>query len=171
MGNEEHEGIFGHVAIAFMQRDFGLLRQLARSDVVLRLTGTSPLAGTYRGRNAVSGLANTLRRYVTCTPDPIRFAHEEDRMTAHREVAIHGQLHRVDMTLHVSFSFDRSDTISAVLVEPSDPGLFDHVISVEMGDEAGSGSLRIPDLSEDRHVVRSSSAPGNEATPRRRGHI
>jgi hypothetical protein len=171
MGNEEHEGIFGHVAIAFMQRDIGLLRELARSDVALTLKGSSPLAGTYRGRDAVSGLANTLRRFVTCTPDPIRFAHEEDRMTVHREVAIHGQLHRVDMTLHVSFSFDRSDTISAVLIEPSDPGLFDHVISVEMGDETGSGSLRIPDLPEDRHAVPSSSTPGDETTPRRRGRI
>jgi hypothetical protein len=171
MGKEEREGTFGHMAIAFMQRDLGQLRELALSDIVLRLSGSSPLAGTYRGRDAVTGLADTLRRYVTCTPDPIRFAHEEDRMTAHREVAIHGQLHRVDMTLHVSFSFDRSDTISAVLIEPSDPGLFDHVISVEMGDEAGSGSLRIPDLLEDRHVARSSSTPGEQATPRRRGHV
>jgi hypothetical protein len=92
-------------------------------------------------------------------------------MTAHREVSISGQLHRVDMTLHVSFSFDRSDMLSAVLVEPSDPGLFDHVISVEMGNEAGSGSLRIPDLPDEHQIERSSSDVRGPAIARHRHHI
>jgi hypothetical protein len=172
MGDEAaHEGIFGHVAIAFVQGDLGMLRRLTREDVVLTLIGSSPLAGTHHGRDAIARLAFGLRRYVTCTTHPIRFAHDGDRMTAHRDIAISGHLHRVDMTLHVSFSFDRSDGIRAVRIEPSDPGLFDHVISVEMGNETGSRSIRIPDLPEDQHVVRSSSTPGDEATPRRRGDI
>jgi hypothetical protein len=170
MGDEAHEGIFGHVAIAFVQGDVGMLRRLAREDVVVTLIGTSPLAGTHHGRDAVVRLAFGLRRYVTCTTHPIRFAHDGERMTAHRDIAISGHLHRVDMTLHVSFSFDPSDTIRSVRIEPSDQGLFDHVLNVEMGDESGSPSIRIPDLPGDRHVARSSS-PSGSATPPRRGHI
>ncbi|HEX6579753.1 MAG TPA: hypothetical protein VF195_02640 [Actinomycetota bacterium] len=170
MGDEAaHEGIFGHVAIAFVQGDIGMLRSLTREDVVLTLTGSSPLAGTHHGRDAVAGLAIGLGRYVTCTSHLIRFAHDGDRMTAHRDIAIRGQLHRVEMTLHASFSFDRSDRISAVRLEPSDPGLFDHVISVELGSETGSASIRIPDLPEDQPVGGSSSPAGDPASPRRRG--
>jgi len=171
MGDEEHEGIFGHVAIAFVQGDVGMLRRLTREGVVLTLVGSSPLAGTHHGRDAVARFASGLARYVTCTSHMIRFAHDGDRMTAHRDIAISGHLHRVEMTLHVSFAFDRSDRISAVQIEPSDPGLFDHVIGVEMGDETGSGSIRIPDLPEDQHVGRASSTAGDPATPRRRGRL
>jgi hypothetical protein len=67
-------------------------------------------------------------------------------MSAHRDIANRGHKHRVEMTLHASFSFDRSDRIRAVQIEPSDPGLFDHLISVEMAGETGSGSIRIPEL-------------------------
>ena len=104
------------------------------------------------------------------------FAHDGDRMTAHRDIAIRGHRHRVEMTLHTTFSFDRSDRIRSVQIEPSDPGLFDHVISVEMTSETGSGSLRIPELPEDqpigqRVVERTSTTAGDPATPRRRGHL
>jgi ketosteroid isomerase-like protein len=171
MGDEAHEGIFGHVAIAFVQGDVGMLRRLACEDVVLTLVGSSPLAGTHHGRDAVARLAIALRRHITCTSHVIRFAHDGDRMTAHRDIAISGHLHRVEMTLHVSLSFDRSERISAVQIEPSDPGLFDHVIGVEMGGETGSASIRIPDLPEDQHVGRTSSTAGDPATRRRRGHL
>jgi ketosteroid isomerase-like protein len=117
MGNEAHEGIFGHVAIAFVPGDVGMLRRLTSGDVVLTLAGSSPLAGTHLGRDAVARLAIALRRYVTCTSHLIRFAHDGDRMTAHRDVAIRGHTHYVEMTLHASFSFDRSDRIRAVRIE------------------------------------------------------
>jgi ketosteroid isomerase-like protein len=171
MGDEAHEGIFGHVVIAFVQGDFGMMRSLMREDVVLTLVGSSPLAGTHHGRDAVARLAIGLGRYVMCTSHQIRFAHDGDRMTAHREIAIRAHLHHVEMTLHASFSFDRSDRIGAVQIEPSDPGLFDHVISVEIAGETGSGSLRIPELPEDQRVERTSSTAGDPATPRRRGHL
>jgi hypothetical protein len=62
-----------------------------------------------------------------------------------------------------------------VRIEPSDPGLFDHVISVEMAGETGSGSLLIPELPEDQRigqrVERTSSTADDPATPRRRGHL
>ena len=174
MGNEAHEGIFGHVAIAFVQGDMGMLRGLTRGDVVLTLAGSSPLAGTHHGRDAVVRLAIGLRRYVTCTSHLIRFAHDGDRMVAHRDIAIRGHRHHVEMTLHATFSFDRSDRIRSVRIEPSDPGLFDHVISVEMAGETRSGSIRIPELSEERagqRVEKTSSSAGDPATPRRRGHL
>lgn len=171
MGDEAHEGIFGHVAIAFVQGDVGVLRRLTREDVVLTLVGSSPLAGTHHGRDAVASLAIGLRRYVTCTSHLIRFAHDGDRMTAHRDIAIRGHQHRVEMMLHASFSFDRSDMISAVRIELSDPGLFDHVISVEMATETGSGPLRIPELPEDQRIERTSSTAGAPVTPRRRGQL
>jgi ketosteroid isomerase-like protein len=171
MGNEAHEGIFGHASIAFVQGDARMLRSLTREDVVLTLAGSSPLAGTHLGRDAVARLAIALRRYVTCTSHLIRFAHDGDRMTAHRDIAIRGHKHRVEMTLHASFSFDRSDRIRAVQIEPSDPGLFDHLISVEMAGETGSGSIRIPELPEERRIGSTSSTAGEPANPRRRGHL
>jgi hypothetical protein len=45
------------------------------------------------------------------------------------------------------------------------------VISVEMGDEAGSGSLRIPDLPDERRVERSTSDLHGPAIARHRHHI
>jgi ketosteroid isomerase-like protein len=167
MGDEIREGIFAHAAVAFVQRDLVTLLGLVRDDVVLTLAGSSPIAGPHHGGRAVARVVMQLRRYVSCTAEPIRFSHEEDRMTAHRDVVIVGQMHRVGMTLHLSLSFDRSGKIRALMIEPSDPGLFDHVVSVELA-ESDPAPLRIPDLIRDPRSVAPSDVERKAVTRARR---
>lgn len=40
---------------AFAEDDMDLLRQLLADDIIFRIPGTSPVAGEYRGRDAVFG--------------------------------------------------------------------------------------------------------------------
>jgi hypothetical protein len=91
-------------------------------------------------------------------------------MTAHRDVVVMGQMHRVGMTLHLSFSFDRSERIGAVLVEPSDPGLFDHVIGVELA-ESDRRPVHIPDLIHEPRRGEPSSLGRHALITRGRRHI
>jgi len=142
MGDEEREGVFGHLTVAFVQRDPDELARYARDDVILTLVGSSPLAGEHRGIVAARTVVMRLERCVRCMAQRIRFSHDGDRMTAHRDVVVRGETHRVGMTLHLSFTFDGRDRIKTALIEPSDPGLFDHVLSLEGAPKL----LWIPDL-------------------------
>lgn len=169
MGDEIREGIFAHAAVAFVQRDLQTLLRLVRDDVVLTLAGSSPISGPHRGPEAVARVVMQLRRYVSCMAEPIRFSHGWDRMTAHRDVAIVGQMHRVGMTLHLTFSFDPSDKIGAVVIEPSDPGLFDHVVAVELA-ASDPKPVRIPDLIHEPRPTQPSDT-GRHAAARSRRHL
>jgi hypothetical protein len=170
MGDEIREGVFAHAAVAFVQRDLETLLRLVRDDVELTLAGTSPIGGVHRGPEAVARVVMQLRRYVGCTAEPIRFAHGWDRMTAHRDVMIIGLRHRVGMTLHLTFSFDRWDKIGAVTIEPSDPGLFDHVVGTELA-EHDPTPVRIPDLIHEPPPMDSSEEDLRAKTARSRRHI
>jgi hypothetical protein len=170
MGDEIREGIFGHAVVAFVQRDVETLRGLARDDVVLTVAGSSPIAGAHHGPEAIARVVMQLRRFVSCTAEPIRFSHEGDEMTAHRDVVVIGQMHRVGMTLHLSFSFDRSERIGVVLIEPSDPGLFDHVVGVGLA-ESERRPVQIPDLIHEHRPGEPSSTGRHAATVRGRRHI
>ena len=170
MGDEIREGIFAHAAVAFVQRDLETLLRLVRDDVEVALIGSSPIAGTHRGPDAVARVVMQLRRYVSCTAEPIRFAHDRDRMTAHRDVLIVGLRHRVGMTLHLTFSFDRADGIRAIVIEPSDPGLFDHVVTTELT-EHDPKPVRIPELIHDPQTADTADEGYRVTTGRRRRHI
>lgn len=170
MGDEIREGIFAHAAVAFVQRDLATLLRLVRDDVVLTLGGSSPMAGAHHGLKAVARVVMQLRRYVICTAEPIRFSHEGDRMTAHRDVLIVGHMHRVGMTLHLSLSFDRSEKIGALIIEPSDPGLFDHVVRTELA-ESDPEPFRIPDLTHEPRSVERSDVGRRETIARHRRHM
>jgi hypothetical protein len=170
MGDELREGVFAHAAVAFVQRDLEALLRLVRDDVELMLAGSSPLSGAHRGPESVARVVMQLRRYVSCTAEPIRFSHGSDRMTAHRDVMIIGLRHRVGMTFHLTLSFDRSDMIRTVMIEPSDPGLFDHVVGTELA-EHDPKPVRIPELIHEPRPVDPSDT-GNRATiGRSRRHI
>ena len=162
MGDDAREGVFAHAAVAFVQRDLPTLLRLVRDDVELTLAGSSPIAGVHHGPKAVSRLVMQLRRYVSCSREPIRFSHGWDRMTAHRDVMVVSQTHRVGITLHLTFSFDRSGRIGEVLIEPSDPGLFDHVVGTDLA-EHDPRPVRIPEVTgAPRHA--DPSDPSHRAT-------
>ena len=57
------------------------------------------------------------------------FVHSGSSMTASHEISVAGPHHLVDMTLRLTLTFDREERISSLHVEPSDPGLFTHVIA------------------------------------------
>jgi hypothetical protein len=79
-----------------------------------------------------------------------------------------GLKHRVGMTLHLTLSFDRWDRVGAVVVEPSDPGLFDHVVGTELS-EHDPKPVRIPELSPEPQL---GDQPAEGATTgRSRRHI
>lgn len=147
MGDDQHEGIFCQLTVAFIQRDPAAFQRWVREDVVLTMAGSSPLAGEHHGLGEAARAVLRLGRFLSCEPVPIRFSHEVDRMTAHRDVVLIGRLHRVGITLHVSLAFDWTDKVRAVSILPSDPGLFDHVVSVGM-EETEATPLRIPDATE-----------------------
>jgi hypothetical protein len=167
MGNDAREGVFAHAAVAFVQRDLQTLLGLVRDDVELTLAGSSPIAGVHRGPKAVSRFVMQLRRYVSCTSEPIRFSHGWDRMTVHRDVMVLSHTHRVGMTLHLTFSFDRSGRVGAVLIEPSDPGLFDHVVGTDLA-EHDPKPVPIPEATDERGRA-DPSDPGHRATAVRSG--
>jgi hypothetical protein len=170
MGDEIREGVFAHAAVAFVHRDLETLLRLVHDDVELTLAGSSPISGSHRGPEAAARVVMQLRRYVSCTAEPIRFAHGSDRMTAHRDVMIVGLKHRVGMTLHLTFSFDRSNKIGAVVIEPSDPGLFDHVVGTELA-EHDPKPVRIPELTHEPQPVDPPDTPHRTATSRSRRHV
>jgi hypothetical protein len=167
MGNDAREGVFAHAAVAFVQRDLQTLLRLVRDDVELTLAGSSPIAGLHRGPKAVSRFVMQLRRYVSCTGAPIRFSHGWDRMTAHRDVMVISHTHRVGITLHLTFSFDRSGKVGSVLIEPSDPGLFDHVIGTDLA-EHDPKPVRIPELTQGPRTADPSDTSGRATAGRRR---
>jgi hypothetical protein len=166
MGSDFREGVFAHAAVAFVQRDLQTLLGLVRDDVELTLAGSSPIAGVLRGPKAVSRLVMQLRRYITCSNEPIRFSHGWDQMTAHRDVMLVSHTHRVGITLHLTFSFDRSGKIGAVLIEPSDPGLFDHVVGTDLA-EHDPKPVRIPEVTKEPRRAEPSDT-GHRATVGRR---
>jgi hypothetical protein len=162
MGDDAREGVFAHAAVAFVQRDLPTLLRLVRDDVELTLAGSSPIAGVHRGPEAVSRLVMQLRRYVSCSREPIRFSHGGDQMTAHRDVMVVSHTHRVGITLHLTFSFDRAGRIGAVLIEPSDPGLFDHVVGTDLA-EHDPQPVRIPEPTQGS-LTADPSNPSDRAT-------
>jgi ketosteroid isomerase-like protein len=170
MGDEIREGVFAHAAVAFVQRDLETLLRLVGDDVELILGGSSPLAGAHRGPEAVSRVVMQLRRYVSCSAEPIRFSHGWDRMAAHRDVMIIGLRHRVGMTVHLTFSFDRSDRIRTLVIEPSDPGLFDHVVTTELT-EHDPNPVRIPELIRDRQPAGTAEEGQRATIGRGRRHL
>jgi hypothetical protein len=50
-------------------------------------------------------------------------------MIAIHQIHVAGPDNVVEMTVRLTIDFDREERISAVMVEPSDPGLFTHVIA------------------------------------------
>jgi len=123
------ETLVSRLATAFAERDLRTIEREMREDVVLDLPGSSPFAGEHHGHESVGKFLLGIREFVTSKDDSFVFAHDANSMTASREIIVAGPNHLVEMTLHVTLTFDREERISTVQVEPSDPGLFTHVIA------------------------------------------
>ena len=123
------ETLVTRLATAFADRDFTTMEREMREDVVLDLPGSSPFAGEYQGHESVGKFLLGIRQFVISKDPTFTFVHGATSMTASHEISVAGPNHIVEMTLILTFTFDREERISAVHVEPSDPGLFTHVIA------------------------------------------
>jgi ketosteroid isomerase-like protein len=124
----EREALFAQLLGAFMRRDYRPIERAMRRNVRLELPGSSPLAGIHRGYEAVRRYIVDTRAVLRASGKPVTFVHDEDQMLVINEVLVSGPQHEVEMMLRLRLRFDRSGKITTVLVEPTDLGLFDHVL-------------------------------------------
>jgi ketosteroid isomerase-like protein len=135
----DREAIFAELLAAFGRHDYEVIRAAMRSDVVLELPGSSPLAGTYRGIEEVGRFVVSLRDVLDTGRHQVSFEHEGDLMVVRHRVEVHGPQHVAGMILYQRFVFDApSGKITSITVEPEDNALFDHVVHTRLADGDGS---------------------------------
>lgn len=139
MGNEQlhsdREAIFAELLAAFGRRDLDVIRAAMLPDVVLHLPGSSPLAGTHRGIEAVGRFVTALRSVLGTGRHGISFEHEGDDMVVRHQVEVFGPQHAAGMILYQRFTFDApSGKLASITVEPEDRGLFDYVVHTALWD-------------------------------------
>lgn len=114
---------------AFVDRDFAVIEESMRSDVILQLPGTSWLAGTYRGAEDVSRRIVALRQVFVSDRKLITFQHARDQMTVRHSITVSGPMHDVEMILYLRVEYGRDGKVATIDVVPVDLGLFDYVVN------------------------------------------
>lgn len=132
------ESLFGRMVSAFMDKDYDAFREAMHENVVLELPGSSPLAGTHRGYEAVGRYLLALRHVLHSAEKPITYLHDGTVMVARHDIIVHGPQHEVEMALRITVAFDREGKADTITVEPDDPGLFDHVLRTALDDPEAS---------------------------------
>ncbi|HET9672598.1 MAG TPA: hypothetical protein VFQ40_07090 [Actinomycetota bacterium] len=122
------EGLIARLASAYQRRDLGAFEDEVRPDMTLTLTGSSRLAGTYRGYEAFASYLEVLRRVVASAAERIRFEHDEHEMVFHQLMVVSGPSHQTEIELRVVVRFADDGRVASFFVEPQDQGLFDHVV-------------------------------------------
>ena len=136
--NSEREALFAELLAAFGRRDHEVIRAAMRSDVVLQLDGSSPLAGTYRGLGEVGPFVVALRTVLDTGRSSVSFLHSGDQISSGIDL-VHGPSHAAEMILLQRFTFDGpTGKLARITVEPEDAGLFDYVVQTALGDERAS---------------------------------
>lgn len=130
------EGLVAGLARAYADRDFATVEATMSEDVVLHIPGSSPFAGEHHGREIVARLAAGLRRFLETEGRELTFEHEGDVTIATQHLGVHGPKHAVEMDVRIAMHFDPDDRLSAVFLQPSDQGLFDHVVGAALLDTA-----------------------------------
>jgi hypothetical protein len=123
------EALVSRLAVAFAERDFRTLDRAMCEDVVLELPGSSPFAGEHRGHESVEKFLLGIRQFIISEEAAFTFDHDVNSMIALHQINVAGPNNVVEMTLRLTIDFDREERISSMRVEPSDPGLFTHVIA------------------------------------------
>jgi hypothetical protein len=126
---EEREAQFARNMDAFIRRDFSVIDETMRPDVSLGLPGSSWLAGTYRGLEAVSRGVIALRQVFNSDKKLVTFLHEGDQMVVRHAISVSGPRHEVEMNLGVRIGYDEQGKFATIDVEPADLDLFDYVVN------------------------------------------
>ncbi len=138
----DREAIFADLLAAFGLHDYETINAAMRSDVVLELLGTSPLAGTYRGVEDMGRFVVALRAVLDTGRHQVSFSHQGNQMIVRHQVEVHGPQHVAAMILRQRFEFDpASGKITSITVEPEDRGLFDYVVQTALVRGQGHSSL------------------------------
>lgn len=133
--NSDREAIFAALLAAFGRRDDDVILTAMSRDVVIELTGTSVIAGTYRGTDEVGRFMSQLRWVLETGRQEVSFEHDGDQMLIRHQVAVRGPQHVAGMVLFQRFTFDApSGKIVSITVEP-DRGLFDYVVHTVLSDD------------------------------------
>jgi hypothetical protein len=114
---------------AFIRRDFGVIDETMRPDVVLDMPGSSWLAGTYQGFEAVSRGVVALRQLFNSDKRLVTLVHEVDQMVVRHAITVSGPRHDVEMNLGVRIGYDEQGKFATIDVEPADIDLFDYVVN------------------------------------------
>ena len=133
---EEREAQFGRNMEAFIRRDFGVIEETMRPDVVLDMPGSSWLAGTYQGFEAVSRGVVALRQVFNSDKRLVTFLHEGDQMVVRHAITVSGPRHDVEMNLGVRIGYDEQGKFATIDVEPADLDLFDYVVNSRLNQPA-----------------------------------
>jgi ketosteroid isomerase-like protein len=126
---EEREAQFARNMDAFIRRDFSVIDQTMRPDVALEMPGSSWLAGTYQGLDAVSRGVVALRQVFNSDKKLVTFLHEGDQMVVRHSIIVSGPRHDVEMNLGVRIGYDDQGKFATIDVEPVDLDLFDYVVN------------------------------------------
>jgi hypothetical protein len=126
---EKREAQFALSMDAFIRRDFGFIDENLRPDVALEMPGSSWLAGTYRGLEAVSRGVMALRQVMNADSRLVTFLHEGDDMVVRHAITVDGPRHQVEMNLGVRIRYDEQGKFATIDVEPADLDLFDYVVN------------------------------------------
>lgn len=122
------EALFASIVSAFKSRDFAAMEAVLSEDPVLMFAGSSELAGTYRGVEGIDRYLVAIRDLVRPNGKTIAYTHRDDEMVASHEIGVFGPSGAVDMTMHMTLTFDR-DKVALVYVRQEDIELFDRVLA------------------------------------------
>jgi hypothetical protein len=126
----EREAQFARNLEAFVRRDFAVIEAAMRPDVVLRLPGSSWLAGTYRGLEDVTRSIVDIRQVFVSDRKRVTFVHQGDTMIVRHAITIGGgPQDEVEMTMYISIGYDLDGKFKSIDVVPVDLGLFDFVVN------------------------------------------
>ena len=116
---------------ALARRDFITLQRLVSFDVVLQVSGTSRLAGTYEGMGAVIALGTKMgNRLIQGRSELHEIGVREGRVEAEVSVFIpvRGQDEPFRARLREAFGFDADGAIDRIWIEAHDQPAFDRFI-------------------------------------------
>jgi len=140
---EAREATLDMLAGAYQRRDLEVFEAAVRSDMTLTLTGSSRLAGTYRGYEAFGRYLEVLRQVMRSAEKPIGFSHREDVMVFKQLMVLAGPDEAAEMPLVVTIRYHADGRIQSFFVQPQQQDAFDRIVDasgVEMqGRLLGSG--------------------------------
>jgi hypothetical protein len=126
---QEREAQFARNIDAFIRRDFSVIDGTMRPDVTLDMPGSSWLAGTYQGLEAVSRGVMALRQVFNSDKRLVTFLHEGNQMVVRHAIIVSGPRHEAEMNLGVRIGYDEQGRFATIDVEPADLELFDYVVN------------------------------------------